>query len=322
MSAEPNSTICAIAAVNRLESKKRSDGPASFPAIAASTVVRSISALRAGAAVATLALVSGCANLIGSMAADTLAAAILNEDDPVLVESGVPAYLLLIDGLISQSPDNPDLLAAGAQIFALYGSRFTEDAGRSATLTAKAYDYGARSVCAAYAPACHWDGLSYDAFVSQLSEFNNKKIDYLYAFAVGWLAHLEATSEDWSAVAELPWVEAALERVLALDETYDDGALHAYLGIVNSLRPPALGGRPDVAKAHFERAIELSNGRDLSVKVEFARRYARLVFDQDLHDRLLREVIESPSQAPGYTLFNTMAKREAENLLATSPEYF
>ena len=36
----------------------------------------------------------------------------------------MPAYLLLIDGLISQSPDNVALLSAGAQLFALYGSRF------------------------------------------------------------------------------------------------------------------------------------------------------------------------------------------------------
>ena len=52
------------------------------------------------------------------MAADTLEAAILNQDDPELVASGVPAYLLLVDGLISQSPDNEPLLSAGAQLFA------------------------------------------------------------------------------------------------------------------------------------------------------------------------------------------------------------
>ena len=62
--------------------------------------------------------------MIGGIAADTLSAAILNQDDPALVESGVPAYLLLIDGLISEHPDNVALLSAGAQLFALYGSRF------------------------------------------------------------------------------------------------------------------------------------------------------------------------------------------------------
>ena len=120
----------------------------------------------------------------------------------------------------------------------------------------------------------------------------------LYSYAVSWLSHLDATSEDWTAVAELPWVEAVLERALALDETYENGALHGYLGILNSLRPPALGGQPDVAREHFERAIELSGGRDLSIKVEYARRYARLVFDQELHDRLLTEVLNAPVEAP------------------------
>jgi hypothetical protein len=139
---------------------------------------------------------------------------------------------------------------------------------------------------------------------------------------VSWLSQLDATSEDWTAVAELPWVEAVLERALALDETYEDGALHGYLGVLNSLRPPALGGKPDVAREHFERAIELSGGRDLSIKVEYARRYARLVFDQELHDRLLTDVLDAPVDAPGKTLFNVLARREAETLLASSKEYF
>lgn len=266
-------------------------------------------------------LLAGCANILGSVAAGTLSAAILNQDDPDLVQSGVPAYLLLVDGLISQHPDNVGLLDAGAQIFALYGSRFAKG-DQAVQLTAKARRYGERAICLSYAPACHWQGIDYDQLVAELAGVKAKRLDALYSYAVGWLSNLQATSEDWSTVAELPWVEAVLERALALDETYQNGAIHGYLGILNSLRPPALGGRPEVAKAHFERAIELSGGRDLSIKVEYARRYARLVFDQELHDRLLNEVVNAPVEAPGYTLFNVLAKQEARELLATSKEYF
>lgn len=266
-------------------------------------------------------LAASCASLIGGKAADTLSAAILNQDDPALVESGVPAYLLLVDGLISQSPDNVALLSAGAQLFALYGSRFAAPE-RAVTLTAKARRYGERAICAAHAPACNWAGLDHTQFVAELEGVQRKELDALYSYAVSWLAHLDATSEDWTAVAELPWVEAALARALAIDETYEHGALHGYLGILSSLRPPALGGKPEVAREHFERAIELSGGRDLSIKVEYARRYARLVFDQELHDRLLNEVIEAPAEAPFMTLFNVLAKREAQTLLASGKEYF
>lgn len=274
-----------------------------------------------GAVLALLTL-SGCARLVSGAAAETLSAAILNENDPRLVSSGVPAYLLLVDGLISQSPDNSDLLAAGAQLFSLYGSRFAADPAHAADLTDKARQYGARAACEAVTEFCGAADLPYDAFVSQLSEFDAKNVDYLYAFAISWLSHLDATSEDWSAVAELPWVEAALERVLAVDETHDNGALHGYLGILKSLRPPALGGRPEEAQAHFERALEISGGRNLSIKVEYARRYARMMFEQELHDRLLREVLDAPTDAPGYTLFNALAKEEAAELLETSADYF
>jgi hypothetical protein len=158
--------------------------------------------------------------------------------------------------------------------------------------------------------------------VMELESVDVDAIDYLYSYAIGWLSYLDATSSDWTAVAELPWVEAAMSRALVLDESYENGAIHGYLGILNALRPPALGGRPEVARQHFERAIELSGGRDLSIKVEFARRYARLMFEQELHDDLLREVIEAPAEQPGFTLFNTLAKQEAARLLETSSEYF
>ena len=268
------------------------------------------------------AAVSACSNLIGSIAADTLSAAILNQDDPALVASGVPAYLLLVDGLISQSPDNESLLSAGAQLFALYGSRFEPDPERRSELTAKARRYGERALCLVHEPACSWQGLSHDAFVSELSDIDRKQVEYLYSYAISWMSLLDATSTDWSAVAELPWVDAALIRAAELDESYEDGALHGYLGIINSLRPPALGGQPDVAREHFDRAVQLSGGRDLSIKVEYARRYARLVFDQELHDRLLTEVLAAPAASPGYTLFNVLAKQEAEQLLASSGAYF
>jgi hypothetical protein len=260
--------------------------------------------------------------MVGSRAADTLSAAVLNQDDPVIVASGLPAYLLIVDGLIAEDPENADLLAGGARLYALYGSRFEPDPERAIVLTEKARRYGQRALCVEHEPACTWSELAYDPYVAALATLTKRHVDALYAYAVSWLSHLSATSTDWTAVAELPWVQAALERLLELDESYDNGGVHAYLGILNSLRPPALGGQPEVAKAHFERSIELSAGSDLSTKVEYARRYARMMFDQELHDRLLREVIAAPTEAPGRTLFNVLAKRDAAMLLETSTEYF
>ncbi len=270
----------------------------------------------------SLYLVSGCVTYVGNLASETLSAAILNQSDPAVVQAGLPAYLLIVDGLIFENPDREGMLAAGAQLFSLYGSRFANDDAHAAVLTAKARRYGQQAICLVHEPACEWEGMAYDLFVSELEQIDERQVEYLYAYAVSWLSHLDATGADWSAVAELPWVEAAMERVLTLDETHDNGGVHVYLGILYALRPPALGGKPEVAKAHFDRSIDLSAGGDLSAKVEYARRYARMMFDQELHDRLLTEVLAAPVEVPGRTLFNVLAKQDAAELLESSQEYF
>jgi hypothetical protein len=57
-------------------------------------------------------------------------------------------------------------------------------------------------------------------------------------------------------------------------------------------------------------------------KVMFARSYARSVYDRELHDRLLNEVLAADPRVPGQTLVNVIAQREARVLLASADEYF
>ena len=76
------------------------------------------------------------------------------------------------------------------------------------------------------------------------------------------------------------------------------------------------------ARQFFEKAIELSDGRDLSAKVELAQTYARLVYDRELHDRLLVQVVEADPRASGLTLFNKIAQEQARELLASADDYF
>ena len=58
------------------------------------------------------------------------------------------------------------------------------------------------------------------------------------------------------------------------------------------------------------------------VKVTFARQYARLMCDRKLHDRLLHEVLKANPNFPGYTLINTLARQEAQELLDSADNYF
>ncbi|HBS41153.1 MAG TPA: hypothetical protein DEA26_00630, partial [Oceanospirillales bacterium] len=86
--------------------------------------------------------------------------------------------------------------------------------------------------------------------------------------------------------------------------------------------PPSLGGKPEVGREHFEKAIALTEGHHLMAKVLFAKQYARLMFDQDLHDSLLEEVLAAEPEYDGLTLINGLAQRQAQELLDESSDYF
>ena len=57
-------------------------------------------------------------------------------------------------------------------------------------------------------------------------------------------------------------------------------------------------------------------------KVLFAKQYARLMFEQELHDQLLNDVLAAEPEYEGLTLINGLAQRQAQVLLDESPDYF
>jgi len=60
----------------------------------------------------------------------------------------------------------------------------------------------------------------------------------------------------------------------------------------------------------------------LGAKVEFARGYAKLLYERELHDRLLNEVMAADPDYDGFTLSNVLAKEQAAALLAEADDYF
>ena len=106
------------------------------------------------------------------------------------------------------------------------------------------------------------------------------------------------------------------------DPNYNNGDAYLYLAVMQSFLPPAMGGKPELARKNFEKAIEISSGSNLMAKLLFAEKYARLVFDQELHDKLLTEVINAEIQNDESRLINSIAQHKAEYLLAQSSDYF
>lgn len=269
-----------------------------------------------------LLAVSGCGSMMTHSLAVNVSQGILNQEDLETVRDGAPAYLLLIDGMIGGNPDDEELLMAGARLYSAYATIFVDENARAQIMAGKAYRYGSRALCLHRPDSCSLANRSFEEFLHFISTTTTDDLTSLYVYATAWAAWINARKGKWDAVADLPKVEAVLERIVALADDFERGQAHMYLGVLHTLRPPALGGRPDIGRAHLERALEISGGRNLMARVELARRYARMVFDRTLHDDQLRRVLEADPIEPGFTLSNALARRQARRLLKGSSEYF
>jgi len=270
-------------------------------------------------------LLTGCASLISSATtrmADNITLAILNQNDLETVRLGAPAYLLMLDGLIEGDAENTDLLLAGAKLYSSYTSAFIEDEERAKRLAEKSFGYARTALCIEVVHLCQALPAKLKEFERLLDDTNINDLPTLYGFATAWASWIQVNSDDWNALTDLPKLTALFEHCLVLDEKFDDGGSHLYLGVLSTQLPPSLGGKPEKGRAHFERANEISAGKNLMINVLMAQHYARMVFDQELHDQLLEAVLTEPTEVPGLTLVNTIAKLQASELLEESVDFF
>ena len=268
---------------------------------------------------------SACSSVISSakekMARD-LSSAITNNDDLETVKAGAPAYLLMLDSFIEGDPDDVKLLLAAARLYSAYAGVFVRDENRSKRLTQKALNFSFRANCLQVANSCNLKEIKFDQFAQIINSYNKEQLDLLFTLGSTWAGWIQNHSSDWNAAADLARVTHIMKHVLKLDETYQSGQVHLYMGILNTILPPALGGKPKIGKTHFERAIKLSGGKNLIAKVIYAEKYARLMFDETLHNKLLNQVIKAEPRIRGFTLTNMLAHEQAKKLLKSGKDYF
>lgn len=273
----------------------------------------------------TFFMLSGCSAILEKKSqhfANSFSSAVLESDDPVMIEQGIPSYLLLLDALVKNNPEQTALWSAAANLNSAYASSFIKDAGRVKSVNNKALKYGFTALCQKDKRLCHPQTLSLDELNGVLQQLDSSYVSTLYITGSVWAGWIQANSDDWNAIADMPRVEALMKRVVALDEHYQQGAAHLYLGVLATVLTPALGGRPEIGKKHFEQAINLSKGQNLMAKLYYAKNYARGILDRELHDQLLQDIIAADPHAPDLTLSNIMAQQQAKELLQSADDYF
>jgi hypothetical protein len=251
-----------------------------------------------------------------------LSRSMMNQEDPELVRTAAPAYLLMLDALVETYPDDETFLIPAAKLYGAYAGVFANDAAQTKRMAERSKSYAHRALCESEEDLCLAIDKRVEDIQYELADLDEDELALVYTYASSWASWIQANTSDWDAIAQLPKVKILFNWVLKYDPDYDNGTAQIYMGVLESQIPPSLGGRPDLAKAHFEHAIKASDDKNLMAKFLYAQQYARLLFDQELHDRLLNEVLNAEAKAEGLTLLNQLAKQQAKELLADSAEYF
>lgn len=295
---------------------------------------------RVGLPVGLLLAVAGCSirSLAVNALADSLAASgdvYASDDDPELVRDAIPFALKTIEALLQEKPDHPDLLLAACRGFSQYSYAFVEteaerleevdfDAAehqyqRALSLYLRGFDYCLHAMELRSAGV---SGRLRQNPEASMQSFEEGDVPLLFWTGASWGGAIAIGQDRPDLVADVPAVRALMDRALALDETYDHGAIHGVLIALEAL-PEAMGGSPERARHHFQRAVELSDGLSVGPYVTLASTV--VVAEQDWQE--FQELLEAalaidPNAAPSLRLANIIDQERARWLLDRISNYF
>ena len=145
---------------------------------------------------------------------------------------------------------------------------------------------------------------------------------YWTAASRGLAISLSKTSPEM--IAELPLVETIVRRVAELDEGFNAGAVPEFLITLEAAHSGVkLEERQKLMRQHFDRAIELSEGKRAGTYVSFAENACIPAQNQAEFQSLLQKALAVDADAdPPNRLANLVAQRRARWLLKHTNELF
>ena len=257
------------------------------------------------------------------------------DEDPELVRDALPFGLKTMESLLAVVPEHEGLLLTLCKGFTQYSYAFVQAEGdllvngdyaratglheRALKLYLRARGYGLRGLekrCRGISSELQFDP------VKAAARIEKRDLPMLYWTAASWGSAISLGKDRPELLADLPAIRALMERGLALDEGYEQGAIHEALILLDAL-PEAMGGSEARARGHFARAVELSKDTRASPYVTLATTVSVLRQDRGEFERLLSRALEfDPDRDPAQRLVAIVLQRKARALLDRADEFF
>jgi predicted anti-sigma-YlaC factor YlaD len=286
-----------------------------------------------------LGAVGGCSprQYVANRAADALSASgnsFASDNDPELIRDAAPFSLKAMESVLEDNPQHVGLLTATSRGFTQYAYAFVQMDGeeleandlkqatakleRARKLYLRARGYGLRGLEARY-PGFE-AALGKDPRAAA-ARAQREDVALLYWTAASWASLINLSKDDPATIAEIPQMEALIDRALALDESWQEGAIHTFLISYEPARQGVRGDPLARSQQHFERAMALSGGRQAAPLVAMAEtvsiaRQERQQFEQLLNQALAVDVKAEPQQR----LANILMQRRARWLLSRADD--
>mgnify|MGYP002034240721 CR=1 FL=1 len=250
--------------------------------------------------------------------------AMQEEADLGLAAKAIPSNLKMMEGLLKGDESSIPILNNLAEGFCSYSFSFIEDSNpeRASALYQRGRGYAVRSL-AESSGVKDLLTLTGEEFQFVLKGMNANDLPALFWLGQCWSGWLMLNLGSPETFADISRVEWLMKRTAELDEDYHYAGPHLALGGFYGSRTKMLGGDPEKARYHFERNLELNQRKFLLTQLIYARTYAVQSQDKELFGRLLKEILDSSSNAlPEQRLANEVAKQKARKLLDMADELF
>jgi predicted anti-sigma-YlaC factor YlaD len=257
------------------------------------------------------------------------------DNDPELVRDALPFGLKTMEGLLAVVPSHQGLLLALCQGFTSYSFAFVQSDGdllvnsdyekstalheRALKLYLRARGYGLRGLELRYKGITRQLQLEPEQAAARIQK---RDLPMLYWTAASWGAAIALGKDQPDLLADLPAIRALMERGLALDESFQGGAIHEALITLDAL-PEAMGGSETRARHHFERAVALSHDAGPGPYLTLATTVAVLKQDRAEFEELLNKALTfDPDKDPASRMQTIVQQRKARSLLDREDEFF
>lgn len=254
---------------------------------------------------------------------DSGVASMNRESDLELAKMAIPANLKLVESLTREIPANRELRIHAAQGFYGYSFGFVED--ENPARASALYLRGLKHALAALETAGLGNPMAMqrDVLRQNLATLELNAVPDLFWAASNWAKWIDMNRTDPARIADMGKVEALMQRVLELDETFYFGGPHIFFGVWYGSRPPMLGGNFALSEMHFDKARNMTQGKLLITDVLYAQYLAVQQGNRKaFHDKLTTVVDTPPDSYPEMALANAIAQHKAKILLKIEEELF